>query len=677
MILEQVTLRDFCLFAGEQSFDLTPVPALRGAGVRGIILFGGVNGAGKTTFLDAIQLALYGSRVRCSKRTGLTYDDFLRKSIHHGVNEAQGASVSVSFRYASGGEEHVYDVRRAWSVRKGKVREELLVTLDGLVDRWHSDNWNQLVEDFFPMEVSQLFFFDAEKIRSLAEDETSSQILGSAVKSLLGLDLAERLIGDATVLETRLAKDVEDSELLDGRAELDREIESLGTELDVLRTTLGELENRRRRTTDEVERLEEEFKAAGGKQWEARGKRKRRQEALKNEVIECETFLTEIAAKELPLCLVDDLIERVEGQDEQERVTAELDVVRQVLVERDECLLAFLHEMNVPRATVQKVTRHLTSDRKARAQAAKAVNPRLALSPAARAQLQHLRGQRLVELRREAELLIKRRLRLERETKQIERDLSITPEDDGISQFLGRLRSTTERMAALSEEAKQLESVIAERKRDLEGRRTRRQAISEREAKLEFALDDRQRMTRIAGKTRTVMQEFLVRATERKISRLSDLITESFRYLLRKQTMVDRIHIDPASFAITLHNEAGHGLSRERLSEGEKQIFAISILWGLARASAHPLPAIIDTPMARLDAAHRRNLVERYFPDASHQVLILSTDTEVDRQYYQALEPHIARAYHLRYDEKSRATHAEEGYFWDQTPAEPELRSRA
>ena len=403
MILEQVTLRDFCLFSGEQSFDLTPVPALRGAGARGIILFGGVNGAGKTTFLDAIQLALYGSRARCSKRTGLTYDEFLRKSIHHGVNERQGASVSLSFRYASGGEEHVYDVRRAWSVRKGKVREELLVTLDGLVDRWHSDNWGQLVEDFFPMEVSQLFFFDAEKIRSLAEDETSSQILGSAVKSLLGLDLAERLIADASVLETRLAKDLEESESRDGRAELDREIESLGTELDGLRTTRAELENNRRRTKDEVERLEEEFKAAGGKQWEARGKRKRRQEALKSEVADCENLLAEMAAKELPLCLVDDLIESVERQDEQERVSAELDVVRQILIERDEHLLAFLDDVSVPRATLQKVKGHLAGDRKTRTQAAKAITARLGLSPAARVQLQHLRGQRLAELRREAE----------------------------------------------------------------------------------------------------------------------------------------------------------------------------------------------------------------------------------------------------------------------------------
>ena len=160
------------------------------------------------------------------------------------------------------------------------------------------------------------------------------------------------------------------------------------------------------------------------------------------------------------------------------------------------------------------------------------------------------------------------------------------------------------------------------------------------------------------------MQDFLRRATERKIDRLSGLITESFRFLLRKKSMVERILIDPATFGITLYDRAGGALSKERLSEGEKQIFAISVLWGLARASSRPLPAVIDTPMARLDAAHRRNLVERYFPNASHQVVILSTDTEVDRDYYEALQPHIARAYHLSYDEEERATVAEEGYFW-------------
>jgi len=88
------------------------------------------------------------------------------------------------------------------------------------------------------------------------------------------------------------------------------------------------------------------------------------------------------------------------------------------------------------------------------------------------------------------------------------------------------------------------------------------------------------------------------------------------------------------------------------------------VLWGLAQASPRPLPAIIDTPMARLDSEHRNHLVDRYFPNASHQVVILSTDTEVDQRFYEALESKLARAYHLNYDETNKVTKADEGYFW-------------
>jgi DNA sulfur modification protein DndD len=135
MILEHLTLRNFCLYRGEQTFDLAPVAAPRGGGMRPIVLFGGTNGAGKTTLLDAIQLALYGPRARCSKRNALAYDEFLRQSLHHGVVGGEGAGVAVAFRHASGGEEHVYEVSRSWTVQGKKVREELQVTLDGLVDR--------------------------------------------------------------------------------------------------------------------------------------------------------------------------------------------------------------------------------------------------------------------------------------------------------------------------------------------------------------------------------------------------------------------------------------------------------------------------------------------------------------------------------------------------------------
>jgi DNA sulfur modification protein DndD len=665
MILEHVTLRDFCLFRGEQTFDLTPLPAPRNSGSRAIVLFGGVNGAGKTTLLDAIQLALYGTRARCSKRASLAYDEFLRKSIHHGVSESEGAGIALAFRFASGGEEHVYDVRRSWNVQGNKVREELRVFLDGVLDRWHSEHWNQLVEDFFPLEVSQLFFFDAEKIRSLAEDETSSQVLGAAVKSLLGLDVAERLIADASVVEANLRKKVEATKSRDDRAGLEEEVTTLAVELETIKAKRAELESNRRRSESEAQRLEEEFRAAGGKHWEARGDRKRRQEELNREVKECESGLVALAATELPLSLLDDLLERVKRQDERERLAADVEVVRQILLERDDGLLTLLAEAKASAVLVRQVKKHLDDDRQSRTMSAEETATRLSLNAGARSMLHHLRSRRLDELRREAETLLDRRGQLSREVEDVDRALSITPEDKGIAEFLKRLLEAKERTTILNEEAKQLDRTIAERRAVWDKQRAQLQAIDEREAREDFTQDDRRRMIRIAAKTQDVMREFLARATERKIERLSGLITESFRYLLRKQTMVERIAIDPSKFAITLYSEAGHALSKERLSEGEKQIFAISVLWGLARASAHPLPAIIDTPMARLDAAHRRHLVERYFPHASHQVLILSTDTEVDRHYYEALQPHIARAYHLNYDEQTRATTGEEGYFWE------------
>jgi len=204
MILEQLTLRNFCLFAGEQVFDLRP--GRRDGRHLPIVLFGGINGGGKTTLLDAIQLALYGVRARCSKRSQMSYDDFLCESIHHGAAANAMAGVSLSFRYASDGEEHLYDVCRSWRVVEGRVREELRVLKDGVPSLWLADNWPQLMEDIFPLDISGLFFFDAEKIRTLAEDETSSKALGAAIKSLLGLDIVERLITDSTVLQTRLAK---------------------------------------------------------------------------------------------------------------------------------------------------------------------------------------------------------------------------------------------------------------------------------------------------------------------------------------------------------------------------------------------------------------------------------------------------------------------------------------
>jgi DNA sulfur modification protein DndD len=168
----------------------------------------------------------------------------------------------------------------------------------------------------------------------------------------------------------------------------------------------------------------------------------------------------------------------------------------------------------------------------------------------------------------------------------------------------------------------------------------------------------------IAENTKALLHAFALRATETKLKELENRFIESFRLLARKDEIVLSIRIDPKTYNISLFNEEGQPIDKSDLSAGERQIYAISILDGLARTSGRRLPVIIDTPLGRLDSKHRRKLVDHYFPHASHQVIILSTDTEIDRAFYEDLSIHVSHAYHLEFDQATRSTQESEGYFW-------------
>jgi DNA sulfur modification protein DndD len=661
MILDKLTLRNFGLFRGKQTFNLAP--AKRNGKQRPIVLFGGINGGGKTTLFDAIQLALYGSRARCSKRAALSYEDFLQQSVHHGIPPDEGAGVTLSFFHVSDGENYAYEVRRDWRLHEGKWKEDVRVLQDGLPNHSITRNWSQLVEELIPLEISQLFFFDGEKIRTLAEDSTSSAALGAAIKTLLGLDLVERLIADSLVVQTRLSKLEATSEQQARAAELEQQFNTLQSEVQALLTERASLENRVQRAKAEMEVAEKEFAMAGGRHWDERQKRSERLKQLEAVAEELAPQLLALSASELPLALVPELLERVEKQDERECAAAETEVVHRLLLERDRQLLEVLRAGRAPQELLQRVNKYLEQDRQARLPS-EPVSRRLLLSEGARSALRHLRRQRLGELTAAAHGRLDKLAHDAQERDELARALAVTPSEADIAAVLKPFKATAHTFATLAEQAAQLDGQIKVRKAELEDVRKKLERVWQEKVKEEAKAEDRQRMIALAGRTRDTMQQFLHQATARKIDRLSRLITESFRYLLRKQTLVEQILIDPADFAITLYDAAGNALSRQRLSEGEKQIFAVAMLWGLARASARPLPAVIDTPMARLDAAHRENLVERYFPHASHQVLVFSTDTEVDRHYYELLQPAISRAYHLRYNEQERVTVGEEGYFW-------------
>jgi DNA sulfur modification protein DndD len=161
-----------------------------------------------------------------------------------------------------------------------------------------------------------------------------------------------------------------------------------------------------------------------------------------------------------------------------------------------------------------------------------------------------------------------------------------------------------------------------------------------------------------------VLEEYKLELLEKKIQRLEETVSNCFNALCRKKDELRKIRVHPRNFSVTLYDRRNQPVPKEQLSAGEKQIYAISMLWALAKTSGRPLPVIIDTPLARLDSDHRKLLIHHYFPAASHQVMILSTDTEVDQSYFNELRRDIAHSYRLEFDPEESCTKISPGYFW-------------
>ena len=130
----------------------------------------------------------------------------------------------------------------------------------------------------------------------------------------------------------------------------------------------------------------------------------------------------------------------------------------------------------------------------------------------------------------------------------------------------------------------------------------------------------------------------------------------AFNTLCRKEHLLEAIHIDPDDFRTFLSGVSDNELDLEDFSAGERQLYAMALLWALRQISGRQLPLVIDTPLARMDEVHRSRLLVRYFPSVSDQVILFSTDAGLDAEMLAQAKPHLARSYQLNYDAHSGET---------------------
>jgi DNA sulfur modification protein DndD len=247
---------------------------------------------------------------------------------------------------------------------------------------------------------------------------------------------------------------------------------------------------------------------------------------------------------------------------------------------------------------------------------------------------------------------------LYREQQRVERELSRIPQDEVLQPILEALRAANQKLSEGAIEAVQKNAAVEQ------ARSTFEKAESNYHRAVESIAATSQRKSHLerAERVQRALSEFKSSMTERKLKQVESELTRCFNALSRKR-LPRNITINPNSFQVTIRDEHGHSVTKHELSAGEKQIYAISVLWALGRVSGRPLPVIIDTPLARLDRDHRALLGNHYFSQVSHQVIVLSTDTEVDADFLPLLGESIARSYELRFDSSTQSTQVRDGYF--------------
>lgn len=263
--------------------------------------------------------------------------------------------------------------------------------------------------------------------------------------------------------------------------------------------------------------------------------------------------------------------------------------------------------------------------------------------------------------------LLSRRESVHEQLEQAERVVVAIPDAESLEPLLQERNAAHElslRAAArLAQAEEQLESQRAERHR----REASYESALTKAAEAGLSADDDRRVIEHVDRVVATLERLREAAVARHLAGISQLVFEALGRLQRKSDLITGVTIDPKTHTVSLEGADGRALQAAMLSAGERQLLAVALLWGLARASGQPLPVVVDTPLGRLDSAHRKHLLTRYFPHASHQVVLLSTDTEIDAEAYRLLKPHIGRSYQLHFDTTKNATSVTPGYFWEPT----------
>ena len=348
MLFRELVLENFGSYLGKNTFNLLPDLSES----RPIILIGGMNGGGKTTIMDAMRLALYGARAQCSTRCSLSYGDFLDQCVSRHTLPTDKARIELAFQVAEDGDLRDIRIVRYWGKNPKDGKDTLGILVNDWADKTLLNTWDEYIENLLPLGISNLFLFDGEQVKELAEQEIPPVGVFDAIQSLLGLELAERLAADLDVLVTRKRRDLATKSQLEAIETIEAKLDCQQLELATVECEIAQIELKLETAIEREGQAFDKFILEGGK-IAAQGKElELESKAIQTQIDRHRQDLCQLAAGSLPLALITPLLTQARSQAEVElrhqQATAALDL----LIDRDRRLLDYLHHKSLSTETI-------------------------------------------------------------------------------------------------------------------------------------------------------------------------------------------------------------------------------------------------------------------------------------------------------------------------------------
>ncbi len=690
MKIKRISLFNIGPYIDLNTFDITVVKD------KNIVLIGGKNGAGKTTFFKAIKTCLYGSKVWGFDAPGKEYFTIINGLVNAKTlyDNTAKAYIEIELVFDDGKQVNNYVLHREWKKIKQTFSEYFNVRKNGdLIIGQEEDDFINYLLSVIPPDMFNFYFFDGESIAEFFLGSDGNKNFRNAFLKLYGLDTLSIMVENfARNIKKTDAKNSTYDLFVEARTVYEQE----EAKCKLLQDEICELENKIDLCQIQIHSLQADYSKNGGiglTEWKELNAKVLKEENIRDNI---NRWLKEIANHYLPFIILekqlDKLLEELSFAQEKQRSEIIIDTFASNDFSR--ALDVFLKQKEITDLNISDLVEFLQNTLSTPNKAPDfdfSVNQIHGI-------IAQIYEKRNFDKRQILSAVSQLNASL-RKSKKL-RELLTSSSIDGYEGFVEQKENLEKTISSLTLN-------LERKKQELENQiitcSVAQKNLDKAKAQYESVLKNKSisDISERAAATFSAIEEKLIL---RQAKLLQNEFIRCFDSIINKNNFIDGIVIDkkiniiPYKFITVKRNQLDNykeangdflglfdnvqfivdmnaldlgNVNSIRLpspikvpfSQGERQVYIMSIYLALLKTSRKDIPFFIDTPFARIDSEHRENIVKEFFTKLNNQMFILSTDEEIVGDYKDMMTTHISNKFILRISDYGTTQIVNDTYF--------------